>query len=133
MSQVNPPGSYMPMHAARPLQHFNSFVSRGNNGPSAFGEVQASSSLRHVGPRPLQHYHSFNSRANNAPSTFGEAHANLNPRHVSPAGNKPFVPSYRLFEDLVDLRSADGGVKTSGTSPASLSGASNQGMVGGRK
>lgn len=118
------------MHAARPLRQYNSFGSRGNNGPSAYGEAQASSGPRHAGPRPLQHYHSFNSRPNNAPSTFGEAQASLNPRNVSPAGNKPYVPTYRLFEDLVDLRSADGGVKTSGT-PASLSGTSS--MVGRRK
>eukprot|EP00268_Persea_americana_P050632 TRINITY_DN5519_c0_g2_i1.p1 TRINITY_DN5519_c0_g2~~TRINITY_DN5519_c0_g2_i1.p1 ORF type:complete len:637 (+),score=139.23 TRINITY_DN5519_c0_g2_i1:186-2096(+) len=131
-SQASLPGSYMPMHAARSLQQYNSFGSRGNNGPSAYGEAQASSGPRHVGPRPLQHYHSFNSRPNNAPSTFGEAQASFNARNVSPAGNKPYVPTYRLFEDLVDLRSADGGVKTSGT-PASLSGTSSHGMVGGRK
>ncbi|XP_058110543.1 TOM1-like protein 6 [Magnolia sinica] len=104
MAQPNPAGgSYMPMHAARPLRQYNSFGSRGNiNSASPLRETLGSPTVRHVGPT---------------------------------MGNKPFIPSYRLFEDLIDLRNADGGVKTNGASQtgSSLSGSPGQSMVGGRK
>ncbi|XXG85920.1 hypothetical protein AAC387_Pa11g0915 [Persea americana] len=105
--------------APRPLQHCNSLGSRGNT-QSAFGEAVVSANPSPFGPTPLQKYNSFGSRWNTSPSTFG-----------SSAGNKPFVPTHRLFEELVDLRTADGGMKTK--SMASLSATSNKGEVGGRK
>ena len=105
--------------APRPLQHCNSLGSRGNT-QSAFGEALVSANPSPFGPTPLQKYNSFGSRWNTSPSTFG-----------SSAGNKPFVPTHRLFEELVDLRTADGGMKTK--SMASLSATSNKGEVGGRK
>lgn len=56
------------------------------------------------------------------------------PRNPAPAsGNKPFIPSYRLFEDLNVLGSADGRLKMTSSASPSLSGTSSQGMVGGRK
>lgn len=55
-------------------------------------------------------------------------------RLASPATeHKPFVPSYRLFEDLNVLGSADKGLKKMNSMSPSLSGTSGQGMVGGRK
>lgn len=48
---------------------------------------------------------------------------------TSATGQKPFIPSYRLFEDLNVLGSADGRSSTS----SSLSGTMGPGMVGGRK
>ncbi|KAL9152820.1 hypothetical protein ABFS82_10G007300 [Erythranthe guttata] len=44
-------------------------------------------------------------------------------------GQRPFIPSYRLFEDLNVLGSADGRFKAT----TNASGSNNQGMVGGRK
>lgn len=141
------------LHVARPMQHINSFGPRGNNTPSILGDTQVSINRRDVAPRPLQHYNSLGSRRNTE-SAFGEALVSANPSPLgptplqkynsfgsrgntapstfgNPAGNKPFVPSHRLFEELVDLRTADGGMKTK--SMASLSATSNKGMVGGRK
>ncbi|KAF5750758.1 TOM1-like protein 2 [Tripterygium wilfordii] len=89
------------MQAARPLQHFNSFSSRGSNGLAAHGDPQMSSGLRNPAPTVIQ---------------------------------KPFIPSYRLFEDLNVLGSADGRLKmTSTNTTPSMSGTSSQGMVAGRK
>ncbi|XP_020203758.1 TOM1-like protein 6 [Cajanus cajan] len=53
---------------------------------------------------------------------------------TSATGQRPFVPSYRLFEDLNVFGNTDGRVKmtSSGTS-SSLSGSMGPGMVGGRK
>ncbi|KAK1286594.1 hypothetical protein QJS10_CPB20g00172 [Acorus calamus] len=87
--------------------------------------------------RPLQQYHSFGSRGNSGvtASAVGDAQRNASPRYTTgpTTANKPFIPSYRLFEDLVDLKNKDGGFKGSGSS-TSLSGAStNPGMIGGRK
>lgn len=58
-------------------------------------------------------------------------HANMIPPAVTtdsavstttPAANsKPFVPSYRLFEDLIDFRTADGGIKSTKDTVSSLS------------
>ena len=71
--------------------------------------------------RPVQHNNSFPSRGS------GGAPA-------SATGQKPFVPSYRLFEDLNVFGNTDGRVKmTSSGSSSSLSGSMGPGMVGGRK
>ncbi|OWM81654.1 hypothetical protein CDL15_Pgr007692 [Punica granatum] len=70
--------------------------------------------------RPLQHFNSFPARGMN-----GSAVPRPDQRNAPPAGPKPFVPSYRLFEDLNVL----------GTSGASsgLSGSTGQSMIGGRR
>ena len=58
----------------------------------------------------------------------------LGPRIPAPAsGNKPFIPSYRLFEDLNVLGNTDGRLKMTSSAAPSLSGTSSQGMVGGRQ
>ncbi|XP_038990721.1 TOM1-like protein 6 isoform X2 [Hibiscus syriacus] len=63
----------------------------------------------------------------------GDAWMSTGPRNAAPAtGQKPFIPSYRLFEDLNVL---DGRHKMTTSSSASpnLSGNNTQSMVGGRK
>lgn len=97
--QVNTNTSYMPMQGPRPLQQYNSFSSKGNNGLAMNGDGRV------PGPR--------------------------NP--VPASGNKPFIPSYRLFEDLNVLGNTDGRLKMTSSASPSLSGTSSQGMVGGRK
>ncbi|KAM7463907.1 hypothetical protein LguiA_032028 [Lonicera macranthoides] len=49
------------------------------------------------------------------------------------AGNKTFVPSYRLFEDLNVLGNGDGRFRTSNTSQNLSGSSSGQSIVGGRK
>ncbi|KAJ7961127.1 target of Myb protein 1-like [Quillaja saponaria] len=94
--------SNTPVQGARPLQHYNSFTSRGINGSANDGDQRGSSS---------------------GPNNSGNA-----------TGQKPFVPSYRLFEDLNVFGNVDGRLKTTSSSASSsLSGAMGPGMVGGRK
>lgn len=50
--------------------------------------------------------------------------------NASAVGQTPFIPTYRLFEDLNVLGNGDGRYKTNSSSP-SLSG--TQSVVGGRK
>lgn len=60
----------------------------------------------------------------------------VNPGTMSPAvpgGQKPFIPSYRLFEDLNVLGNGDARHKMPNGAAPSLSGAASQGMVGFRK
>lgn len=58
----------------------------------------------------------------------------LSPRSAAAnVGPRPFVPSYRLFEDLNVFGNADGRFKATSNASPSLSGASNHNMVGGRK
>lgn len=66
--------------------------------------------------------------------TNGEVQANLSQRSaaVNP-GQKPFIPSYRLFEDLDVFGNADGRYRPASTASSGLSGSSSQNMVGGRK
>ncbi|KAL1545426.1 TOM1-like protein 6 [Salvia divinorum] len=64
--------------------------------------------------------------------TSGEAQAtNSIPR--AGAGQKPFIPSYRLFEDLDVFSSGDGRFRPTNNATPSLSGPTSQNMVGGRK
>lgn len=67
-----------------------------------------------LGVRPSQHNQSFSSPG-------------VDPR-VGNAGQRPFVPSYKLFEDLNVFGNTDG--RVSGTS-SNVSGAMGPGMVGG--
>ncbi|GMI64466.1 hypothetical protein HRI_000115900 [Hibiscus trionum] len=84
--------------------------------------------------RPMQHDNSFPARG---AAMNGDSWTSTGPRSSAPAtGQKPFIPSYRLFEDLNVLGNGDGRLKmTSGSSTSpNLAGSSNtQGMVGGRK
>ncbi|WCJ27949.1 ENTH/VHS/GAT family protein [Euphorbia peplus] len=66
-----------------------------------------------------------NTRVTNGSSVNGDQLSSS----AVPSGPKNFIPSYRLFEDLNVFGNTDGRFNPS----ASLSGASSQGMVGGRK
>ncbi|KGN58706.1 TOM1-like protein 6 isoform X1 [Cucumis sativus] len=87
--------------------------------------------------RPLQHLNSFPSRGNNELGTHGggDSWAAGAPRNSTPSTTqKPFIPSYRLFEDLNVFGSTDPRLKvTSSNATSSLAGSSGQSMVGGRK
>ncbi|GKV02213.1 hypothetical protein SLEP1_g14672 [Rubroshorea leprosula] len=84
--------------------------------------------------RPSQLNRSYTAMAGNGSTTIGDPQASLGPRNPTLAGGqKPFIPSYRLFEDLNVLGNADGRLKmTSGNAP-SLSSSASQGMIGSRK
>ncbi|KAG8377099.1 hypothetical protein BUALT_Bualt09G0133300 [Buddleja alternifolia] len=74
-------------------------------------------------PTPAQHE-----------SINGESQVNSSPRSAAVnAGQKPFIPSYRLFEDLDVFGNTDGRFKATTSASPSLSGSNNQSMVGGRK
>ncbi|XP_008799838.2 TOM1-like protein 6 [Phoenix dactylifera] len=82
--------------------------------------------------RPLQRYDSFGGRVNNVPAMTGEKPVNANLRQTgAAAAPKPYYLPDRLFEDLIDLRNPSGGQKANRSS--SLSGASSQPMISGRK
>ncbi|CAK9323401.1 unnamed protein product [Citrullus colocynthis] len=88
--------------------------------------------------RPLQHLNSFPLRGNNelAMRGGGESWAAVAPRRNSTPSTtqKPFIPSYRLFEDLNVFGGTDPRLKvTSSNATSSLAGSSGQSMVGGRK
>lgn len=84
--------------------------------------------------RPLQPNNSFPIRGSNGSVMHGDPPASSGPGNpVSTTAQKPFIPSYRLFEDLNVLGSADARLKMTSSSSPSLSGTSGQGMVGGRK
>lgn len=100
--------SYSLVQGARPLQHHNSFPSREVNGSAIHGDSTKSTTFQ------------------NPASAFQYP--------ASAAGQKPFVPSYRLFEDLNVFGSADGRLKmTSSSMSSSLTGTSGPSMVGGSK
>ncbi|KAG1338992.1 putative TOM1-like protein 7 [Cocos nucifera] len=120
--------------ASMPSQNLNSFGSRNNSTPSTTGETRVNpvAHVPNASIMPPQYFISSGSRVNSTPSATRER-ANATVRPVGPeTPPKPYVLSNRLFEDLIDLRNADGSLKTSGTT-SSLSGASSQGMIGGRK
>ncbi|XP_059462571.1 TOM1-like protein 6 [Corylus avellana] len=87
------------------------------------------------GARPLQHYNSFPFKGINGSAVHGDPRVSAGPKYPTPAaGPKPFVPTYRLFEDLNVFGNVDGKLKTTSSSASSsLSGSPGQSMVGGRK
>ncbi|KAM0953777.1 putative TOM1-like protein, plant [Dioscorea sansibarensis] len=106
----------------------NPFTSTGYQAPAAPANTAATPYIM-----PRQNASSFGSRIGNTPATTDKvSHANANPRQAASSSSKPYVPSYRLFEDLIELRNADGSLKVSGTS-ANMSTTTNQSMIGGRK
>ncbi|XP_059668114.1 TOM1-like protein 6 [Cornus florida] len=87
------------------------------------------------GGRPLQHLNSFPARGSgNMSAMNGEVQVSSSPRTTAPtAGQKPFIPSYRLFEDLNVLGNSDGRFKMTSKASPPISGTSSQSMVGGGK
>ncbi|CAN6467191.1 unnamed protein product [Victoria cruziana] len=97
--------------------------------PSEAGNVSVRS--MQTSGASLQRYSSFSPQGD-MPQSSKVTQMTNEPRNAMPyPGQKVFVPSNRLFEDLVNLRTDDTGVKTSGM-PLN-SGLSGQGFSGGRK
>ncbi|XP_068641860.1 TOM1-like protein 6 isoform X2 [Aristolochia californica] len=124
--------AFMPVDAHKSLMPYNSFPSRGH-------DVRATNREMETAPRPtsgsrtLQQINSFGARGNNSPM-YSEAQLSPKPRPAgAPTGQKPYIPPYRLFEDLIDLRNSDGSVKTGIASTTGFSGSSGQSLVGGQK
>ncbi|XVE80795.1 hypothetical protein DITRI_Ditri15bG0008900 [Diplodiscus trichospermus] len=95
-------------------------------------QLNATTSNSMIVSRPLQHVNSFPMKGSNGAPLNGDSWGSMGARNPAPSsGQKPFIPSYRLFEDLNVLGNADGRLKTTttGASP-SLSGTSTQSMVG---
>ncbi|KDP22799.1 hypothetical protein JCGZ_00386 [Jatropha curcas] len=82
--------------------------------------------------RPMLNNNAF-SRQSNGLAANEDPRVSSGPRNPTPPGQKPFIPTYRLFEDLNVLTNTDGRFKMTGSTSPSLSGPSTQGMVGGRK
>ncbi|KAI8557183.1 hypothetical protein RHMOL_Rhmol05G0316500 [Rhododendron molle] len=98
------------------------------NTPASYASVQ--------GARPSQNVNSFPAKESNGLALNGEMRLSSSPKTTATlAGQKPFVPSYRLFEDLNVLGNGDGRFKMTSATSGGLSGASSQSqrMVGGRK
>ncbi|CAA3015918.1 target of Myb 1-like [Olea europaea subsp. europaea] len=92
----------------------------------------AASSMPLQETKSLQQVNSFPARESYV-SINGATQISSNPQSTAPPGQKPFIPSYRLFEDLNVFGGADGRLKATNDPSSSLSGNSSQSMVGGRK
>ncbi|KAJ8533130.1 hypothetical protein K7X08_016019 [Anisodus acutangulus] len=81
--------------------------------------------------RPIQNVNSFPTMGNNGLAINGDTQVRPNPKTTTPAaaGQKTFIPSYRLFEDLNVFGNGD----QRHNSSSGLSGNNSQSMVGGRK
>ncbi|XP_022721937.1 TOM1-like protein 6 isoform X2 [Durio zibethinus] len=123
---------YPPPPWATTPGYFNSqnHLSSANNMFST-PQLNASTSNTMIGSRPLQHVNSFAMRGSNGAPMNGDSWGSIGPRNPAPvAGQKPFIPSYKLFEDLNVLGNANGRLKMTSSSSPSLSGTSAQSMVG---
>ncbi|XP_049352561.1 TOM1-like protein 6 [Solanum verrucosum] len=82
------------------------------------------------GARPIQNINSFPNMGSNGLAINGDTQVHPNPKTTTPAsGQKTFIPSYRLFEDLNVFGNGD----QRHNSSSGLSGTNSQSMVGGRK
>ncbi|XP_019450378.1 PREDICTED: TOM1-like protein 1 isoform X1 [Lupinus angustifolius] len=113
-----PPWGTMPGYG-----NYQNHLSATNMSSNPQSSTTASSYTPAQGVRPLQHNNSFPSRP--ISDTMGNSGPHSNPA-TGQQNQKPFVPSYQLFEDLNVF-----GKNTDGRS--SKSSAMGPGMVGGRK
>ncbi|KAM3217001.1 TOM1-like protein 6 [Capsicum annuum] len=82
------------------------------------------------GPRSIQNFNSFPTMGSNGVAINGDTRVPLHPKTTTPAsGQKTFIPSYRLFEDLNVFGNGD----QRHNSSSGLSGTNSSSMVGGRK
>ncbi|XP_028808633.1 TOM1-like protein 6 isoform X1 [Neltuma alba] len=105
--------------------------------PNMFSTPPANTSASYrpaQGIRALQNNSSFSSKGTSTALT-GDLGGNSGlANNTGAPGQKPFVPSYRLFEDLNVFGNTDGRIKMTGSgTSSSLSGTMGPGMVGGRK
>lgn len=116
-------GLSFPMQGTRPLQHSNSF----QNPPSVNGNLYSTSqatngpsSLPMQGVRSLQQVNSFPARVGNGSAMNGNISVlNNGTAGIPSSGQKPYIPSYRLFEDLNVLGGSEGKIKNGPYSSAS--------------
>lgn len=94
--------------------------------PYAYSTAPVNSSISSQGTRTSQHINSIPVTGSNVSVTNGDA-------RVASGGQKPFIPSYRLFEDLNVLGNTEGKFKTTSNSGPPLSGTNGHGMVRGGK
>ncbi|KAL5550676.1 hypothetical protein UlMin_000852 [Ulmus minor] len=132
-----PPWAATPGYYSNPsnLSTNNVFTTHANTTAPSYTPAQANTTASYTAvqnARPLQHYNSFLAKETNGVASHG---GTSTPRNPAPAsGQKPFVPSYRLFEDLNVFGNGDGRLKMpSSNAPSSLAGSPGQSMVGGRK
>ncbi|GMH09999.1 hypothetical protein Nepgr_011840 [Nepenthes gracilis] len=120
-----------PAQGVRSLQHTNSFqnphfVTQPLNSTA---QPMNSASRPMQGIKSLQHMNSFPTRGSNGITMSGDSRATA-ASVGNPGSQKPFIPSYRLFEDLNVFGSAENKLR-SGPYPSS-SGNPSPSMVGGR-
>ncbi|CAM8966802.1 unnamed protein product [Rhodiola kirilowii] len=123
-SQYSPAGYIPPPWAVTPGYYSNQRPMLPNQAPQNYG----TSPYTPAQPNQPQQY-------NTRPNMPGDPRMIPSPMTTAPAGGqKPFVPSYRLFEDLDVFRHTDGkGKESSSSGSQSLSESPGQGIVGGHK
>ncbi|KAL9238952.1 hypothetical protein vseg_013317 [Gypsophila vaccaria] len=131
-TQVSP--GFSPMQTNGSLQHSYSFQNPSSVNGNLYSATKATNNVSSIpmpGPQSLQHSNSFPSKANN-PSAFNGTTPMTNGSTGTPSGNTPFIPSYRLFEDLNVLGNSEGRLK-SGPYPSASGNPYQQNMVAGRR
>lgn len=128
----NAVNSSSPMPGTQSLQQVNSFQNPAVNGnlSSTLQATSTPSSQPMQSVPSLQHINSFPVRTSNGLAMNGNVPVTSGPGSI-PSGQKPFVPSYRLFEDLNVFGSSEGKLK-SGLYP-SASGNPSQNIITGKR
>lgn len=128
----NAVNSSSPMPGTQSLQQVNSFQNPALNGNlSSTSQATSTPSSQPMQSVPsLQHINSFPARTSNGLAMNGNVPVTSGPGSI-PSGQKPFVPSYRLFEDLNVFGSSEGKLK-SGLYP-SASGNPSQNIITGKR
>ncbi|KAK9755453.1 hypothetical protein RND81_01G026400 [Saponaria officinalis] len=108
--------NFSPTQTNGSLQHSNSFQNPSSVTGTLYSATKATTndafSIPMQGAQsPLQHTNSFPSKASN-PSALNGTTPMTNGSGGIPSGNTPFIPSYRLFEDLNVLGSSEGKLKS---------------------
>lgn len=121
-----------PMQGTHSLQQVNSFQNPAVNGNlSSSPQATSTPSSQPMQSVPsLQHVNSFPARTSNGLAMNGNVPVTSGPGSI-PSGQKPFIPSYRLFEDLNVFGSNEGKLK-SGPYP-SASGNPSQNIIAGKR
>ncbi|KMT06604.1 hypothetical protein BVRB_7g157720 [Beta vulgaris subsp. vulgaris] len=111
-------GNSSQIQGIRSLQQSNSFQnppSTNNNNYSTSQTINNSASLPMQGGRSLHHVNSFPAKVGNGTAMNGNTtQLNNGSVGVPSSGQKPFIPSYRLFEDLNVLGGSEGKLKNNG-------------------
>uniref|UniRef100_A0A803L389 VHS domain-containing protein n=1 Tax=Chenopodium quinoa TaxID=63459 RepID=A0A803L389_CHEQI len=116
-------GNSLPMPGIRSLQHANSFQNPPSMNDNPYTNSQVannSSSLPMHGARPFQHVNSFPAKVGNGLGMNGNTTVlNNGSVGIPSSGQKPYIPSYRLFEDLNVLGGSESKIKSGPYSSAS--------------